>query len=98
MNLTYTDLVRKVIERVLFAQILTPVIDHVAQTLDIKGRLSLAELMQKLDEVHTQVMLRIFKGVPRPKAQPSRINLNNEEEPEDSTDEEGENGGPRLTS
>ena len=62
MNLTFTELIKKVLEEQYF-----PVVANIVESnffMDIKGKLSVEELMSRLQGIHEKIMIDTFRDVP----------------------------------
>ena len=62
MNLTFTELIKKVLEEQYF-----PVVANIVESnlfMDIKGKLSVEELMSRLQSIHEKIMIDTFRDVP----------------------------------
>ena len=62
MNLTFTELIKKVLEEQYFPMIASSVESNLY--MDIKGKLSVEELLAKLQSIHEKIMIDTFRDVP----------------------------------
>jgi hypothetical protein len=85
MNLTFTELIKKVLEEHYF-----PLLANVVESnlfMDIKGKQSIDELLSKLQSIHEKIMIDTFRDVPY-EANQAGLVLNEDEEDDASTNEE----------